>query len=564
MRVNVLNYGTLRAIAKVPAGGSLVLGPGSFALTAEAPGQPDEMLLRAITGESGDTLDITLDPEADIYDTLESPGFWLTYPEEDGDPRRRENLVSDPVDRHHRLLVAADNAERKKLRQLDETEQAVLDSLPNELRADWETILEKPCDSFAPFIRLLTWYRTDVEKRSLTWLLVDGDDKDLLEMNERMARAHVDGALAVRGKLPEDVWREGVLSSRIAREPAKDWRSELPICEPTADALPATFGREWSLSEPHYFGNPLPPDEAFMLHRGTETDLKVAFVGLCRRNGVPARYRHGQVQWWFDGWQDVEPWPQDDADVVSEVAHQSTKMPGQASQSAWIDLSLTRGGVTWHEAESYRHFMVSRPGNGHFQTPWWDPRSGVQEWPVGTYWYCATVRVPGGSAFGRLTRFAVAAGDTTHVTLSADLSEGGWDPAALVDKELATSFQGLGFSTTEGALYLIFEPGEPATRMIPILARLQNRLDARGVPIVPVLVGGDVAEWRRKVADVGLAGSLMVDKSSALRQWLAGPGKNGPVTALYLPGAEEGRPVLLRTGLDNGMDFSVHLALDLY
>lgn len=551
--VNVLNYGTLRAIARVPTGAPLVLGPGSFALTAAAPDESDGLLLRVITGRSGDELDIKLDPVADLYDTAMSPGFWLTYPAEDADRRRRENLVSDAVDRHHRLLVAAEKTERDKLRALDETEEAVLDSLPADLREQWNGILEKPCGSFAPFIRLLTWYRTDEQRQALTWLLADGDDKDLLELDERMVRAHVDAALAVRGSLPVEVWREGVLSSRIHREPGKDWRSGLPTVGTDPEALLAAFDRDWIETERRYFGNPLAPDEAYLLGRGTETDLKVAFVGLCRRNGMPARYRHGQVQWWRDGWRDVEPTGRDKIDTASEP-----------TGSGWVDLTVTRGDLPWPEAESYRHFMVSRPADGHLDTPWWDPALGLQEWPAGAYWYCATLRVPGGSACGRLTRFSVAAGETTVVSLAADLEEGGWDAADLVNAELGASFSDLGFAFSVGGLYFLFQPGEPATRMLPVIARLQERLHARGLPIVPVLVGGQPERWRRQVAEAGLEDPLVVEQSGRVRDWLAGPAKNGPVTLLLLPGVNEGRPVLLRSGLDNGIDFAGHLALDAY
>ncbi len=568
--VNVLNYGTLRAIARVPADGSLVLGPGSFALTAQAigddaaidddtaTGDSGGLLLKVITGQSGDTLDVVLDPVADLYDAEAGTGFWLTYPEEDADRRRHENLVSDATDRHHRLLVAAGAAERGKLRQLDETEQAVLDSLPADLRAEWDAILEKPCAGFAPFIRLLTWYRTAEQRQALTWLLADGDDKDLLELDERMVRAHVDGALAARGSLPDDVWREGVLCSRIQREPAKDWRSALPAVGADPDAVLAAFGRDWVRTERRYFGNPLTPDEVFLLGRGTETDLKVAFVGLCRANGVPARYRHGQVQWWREGWQDVDP--------LDQNGPGQNESAGEAAPTGngWLDLTITHGGLPWPQAESYRHFMISRQAEGRLETPWWGPVQGLQEWPAGDYWCCATLRVPGGSACGRLKRFSVAADETTVVTLSADLEEAGWDPAVLVDADLAASFADLDLVAPTGGLYFLFQPGEPATRMLPVIARLQERLRARDLPVVPVLVGGRPAEWRRNVAEAGLTNPLVVEQSARVRDWLAGPAQNGPVTVLVLPGVNDGRPVLLRRGLDNGIDFAGHLALDAY
>ncbi|PIE14923.1 MAG: hypothetical protein CSA66_08255 [Proteobacteria bacterium] len=82
--------------------------------------------------------------------------------------------------------------------------------------------------------------------------------------------------------------------------------------------------------------------------------------------------------------------------------------------------------------------------------------------------------------------------------------------------------------------------------------------------MVPVLVGGRPAEWRRNVAEAGLTSPLVVEQRARVRDWLAGPAQNGPVTVLVLPGVNDGRPVLLRRGLDNGIDFAGHLALDAY
>jgi hypothetical protein len=133
-----------------------------------------------------------------------------------------------------------------------------------------------------------------------------------------------------------------------------------------------------------------------------------------------------------------------------------------------------------------------------------------------------------------------------------------------VDEDLAASFADLDFVSRTGGLHFFFRPGEPASRMLPVLARLQDRLAARGVPIVAVLVGGQPGEWRRKAAEAGLRDPLIVENGGRIGAWLAGPAQNGPVTFLLLPGEKEGRPVLLRRGLDNGIDFAVHLALDAY
>ena len=562
---NVLNYGTIRAIAKLDASTELNLGPGSFALTAAAPDDSGDLLFKTVTGEPGQVIEVELDPVDDRYDTETSPGFWLTYPEAGARPRREEICVSDDVDRHHRLLVAADKANREKLRTLDETETAVLDSLPAELRQEWDNILTKPCESFSPLVRLLTWYRDPAEQQALTWLLADADDKDLLELDERIIRAHLDLSLSARGDLPDDVFREGVLACRINREPGVDWRSAMPFVQFSAgedDAairqkLLDAFGDQWVVKEGKYFGNPVPPHHTFILGSGTKTDLKTAFVGLCRRNGVPARYRHGTVELWQGSWQEVNPLPKnDDASQQDEVE----------SALAWIDLGLMRDGVAWPEAESYRHFMVSRPDEGKLETPWWDPEKGVQQWDVGDYWFCSTVRVPGGSAFGRLTRFQVQPGDTTVVRLPVDIESGGWDSATLVDSALEESLLAIWPEVSAklplAGLFLIFEPGEPATRMIPAVARMSQRLEARGLEVIPVFGSGLAGPWQEKLVEAGLPDTIYREGGSALFEWLAGAANHGPVTMLILPGVNEGRPVLLRSGLDNGVDFSVHLALD--
>ncbi len=563
VNVNVLNFGTIRAIARLDGDMALSLGPGSFALTAAAPDDSGDLLFKTITGEPGQVIEVALDPATDRYDTETNPGFWLTYPEAGARPRREDICVTDDVDRHHRLLVAADKANREKLRTLDETETAVLDSLPADLREEWDIILAKPCESFSPLVRLLTWYREPAAQQALTWLLADADDKDLLELDERIIRSHVDLSLAAGGDLPDEVFREGVLALRISREAASNWREEIPVIEWPATTDPAAirqhlldaFGDQWIVSERTYFGNPVPPNHTFILGRGTETDLKVAFVGLCRRNGMPARYRHGTVEIWQGAWQEIHPLPQDD------------EAPEENETAGWVDLGLTRDGVLWPEAESYQHFMVSRPGDGLLETPWWDPKLGLQKWDAGEYWFCGTVRVPGGSAFGRLTRFKVESGDTTVVHLPVDMDVGGWDPAALVDAELEESLMAIwpdaAAKLPSAGLFFIFEPGEPATRMIPVLGRLKDRLASRGLEVIPVMGPGAAGSWRVKLQDAGLSGAVYQEAASTLFNWLSGPVDHGPVVMLVLPGVNDGKPVFLRSGLDTGIDFSVHMALDL-
>ncbi len=573
---NVLNYGTIRSIAKIDATEGSHLGPGSFVLTAAAGDDSGDLLFQTVTGDPGQEIIVQLDPETDRYDTNSSPGFWLTYPEAGARPQRKDVCVSDEVDRHHRLLVAADKSEREKLRKLSEAETTVLDSLPKDLRLAWDDILEKPCESFSPHIRLLNWFRQPAEQQALTWLLADADDKDLLELDERAIRAHVEQSVFVRGRypteMPDDVFIEGVLANRISREPGCDWRSDLPVVSWSANPEAATlqdvllesfhadFGKPDQKTDSRYYGNPMPPHQTYQLKKGTETDLKVAFVGLCRRNGMPARYRHGTVECWLGQWQEVQP-------LAKDEVEEDTSAKPSTSEKSWINIELTRGGLPWNEAESYRHYMVSRPGEGQLESPWWDPGLGVQEWDEGDYWFCATLRVPGGNAHGRLTRFTVVPGETTMVRLPVDIDDAGWDPATLVDQELLAAFDEIRdvamANLPAAGLYFFFEPGEPATRMIPALARLKDRLADIDLPVVPVLAGDSSSvPWQEQLAEVGLEGLLRRSGSTVLDQWLAGAANHGPVIMLVLPESKNNQPVMLRSGLDNGVDFSVHLVLD--
>jgi len=566
--VNVLNYGTLRSIAKIKAGTDIKLGPGSYALTS-AYGN-SELLLKPITGSPDDILDVSLDPATDIYDTKKSDGFWLTYPDSGSRESRKEVLVSDARDRHHRLLIAAEKANRQKRRMLTETEQAVIDSLPLPLKMEWDTIQEKPCASFSPFVQLLTWYRTEDQRQALTWILADGDDKDLLELSEATVRDHVDLALEARDRLnslgisvPLDIFRSGLLASRIHKEVYGNWRPampEIPVVE-TVDAyldlLLETFRSHVKLLPDRYLGNPMAPHHVWQLGTGTKTDLRVAFVGLCRRNGLPARYRHGKVEVWTGEYVAVDPLPPTDSPTEDLV--------DEPTGNGWLDIQITRGGLPYDQAEPYRQFMISRPDKGFLKTPWWDPALGLQTWDAGTFWFCTTMRVPGGSAHGRLTSFTVAEGETTTVTLPLDIDASGWDPGKLVDDSLVQGLDAaMAFAAGQGnwpeqGLFLIFEPGEPATRMIPAVAKLQSRLNAMDLSVVPVMVGeATAAPWVRKLVESGLPSRLYRDPSGVLGTWLADDAAHGPVVALFV----EGKLVLLRSGLDNGIDGSAHLALD--
>ncbi|HOX24734.1 MAG TPA: transglutaminase-like domain-containing protein [Candidatus Krumholzibacteria bacterium] len=568
IHVNVLNYGTLRAIARLEPGACLDLGPGEYALTAASDG---EMLLRVVRGEAGGAVTVELGRD-DRYDLVASAPFWLRYPEPPAPPARALDLVSGAELARHRQLVAVRAAERRKVRELDAEEKALVDSLPAPLRSRWDAILAKPLDSPSVWVRMLSWADDPEQREALTAFLAAADDKDLLEWSERDVRAQVTAALSVRDAVheawgravPDSIWREGVLPGRIADEPGCDWRTALPVwrlaasADATLAAWIADFAARLEVAPDGPLGQPLAPHQTWRLRAARRTDLEVCFVGLCRRAGVPARWRLGRVEIWDGDWREVDPLAPD------------PQRPNEAGPAGrgWLHVSLTRGGLPVANAEPYRHFMVAEPGDGVLEHRWWDLHLGLQPLDAGDYVLGAVTRVPGGSACGRLRSFRVEPGDTTRVSLPLDVDTAGWDPAVLVETALIEPLEralaaGAGDGSVAGAgptVMLLATPGEDLARLITALGRVWPRL-ANDQAMLQVRLAGpaDPAPWAERLRDAGLPPTPPARAGDALDSFLAGPARRGPLVALR---AGHGGWRLLRIGLDNELDSTIHLALD--
>jgi len=510
IHVNVLNFGSLRPVARFESGTTIALGPGEYAFTA---GSEDELLLEVAGGRSGDTVAITLD-ESDRYDLAASPGFWLRYPESDARPARDEDLVSDEEDARLNRAIARRDGDRAKLRTPDEAERALLEALPEDQRTRFEAALELPFERASTLFLLLERYPDGAGREDLLAFLDACDDKDLLELGEVGVRSHIDGARAVRRRLetvglalPDSIYTQGILPCRIAREPGGPWRDALPLLPLATDAQGSllTILDAWTagteLAEVGFFGAPLDPAQCWALGLGGERDLQVGLVGLLRRNGFPARWRHGKVEAWLGEWQGL------DAEAGRVIEPESEG--GEESGTGMMDIVITRGGEPYPTAESYRHFNVARPEDGWLASPWWDPRQGEQEWDAGEFVLCSANRVPGGSIYGRLRGFTVKAGESTRVELPLDLGPG-WDPEGVFTKDLPwphvlnvlhsmqenTGGGRAALSSIherEDCLIFVYEAGEPATRMLDALVKVRDRLRNAGVTILFVAAGERIA-----------------------------------------------------------------------
>ncbi|MCA9002689.1 MAG: transglutaminase domain-containing protein, partial [Planctomycetes bacterium] len=151
---NVVNFGSLRPIAKMRSGETLELGPGEYAFTA---GDGEVLLLEVQGGASGESLEVWLDGD-DAYDFEASPGFWLRYPETAARPARDLSLVTDLEQREMERRIRSRDGDRKKLRTLSEEEQARVEALSEMEGRRFRAALEKPFTHVSELVDLLEVY----------------------------------------------------------------------------------------------------------------------------------------------------------------------------------------------------------------------------------------------------------------------------------------------------------------------------------------------------------------------------------------------------------------------
>ena len=576
--VNVLNFGSLRPLASVEAGQRIQLGPGEYALTAAGADSSVDLLVKIVRGKPGDEITVTLSSE-DRYDFTASPGFWLRYPEADQVPRRDLELVEPETKALHELRIRARDDDRLKLRTPNAREAALLDTLDSATRARLDAILEVPFERVSTIFLLWEHYSDPTAREALLAFLEGADDKDLLELSAADIRGHIDHACAVRERLadaglpvPDSLFYDHVLPARIAWEAGGNWRPGLPLiplaqnADESLERLLAAYREQIDPVERGFFGHLMSPSDCWAVGLGSESEMATTLVGLLRRNGFPARWRHGIVETWVGEWVRLDP-------KLGELhaADDSAESP-EEERPGILDIAITRGGLPYEQAQAYTHFNVCRPKVGYLESPWWEPRLGPQEWDAGEYFLCSAMRVPGGSIYGRLRSFSITAGETTRVALPVDIDPADWDsesalisdltPGAVTTLLETTTVSGSAYPNR--GLFFFFEPGEPASRMITALGRLWPRLDKLDLPFSPVLVGEvDTAPWRTALTEAGFPEVLWQDATARRAHLLNEASAFDPIVLLYLPDRARGEIVMLRQGFDSAVDGTVHLALDL-
>jgi Transglutaminase-like superfamily len=568
--INVMNFGSLRPIAKIASGGTIEIGPGEYALTA-AMDEQAPMLLKVVRGQPGGAVEITLS-ETDRYDLAASPGFWLRYPESEQAPKRDLDLVAERDQSLHQLRLRARDADREKLRSLNEAEEETLAALDSISASVISATLEKPIQSVSDVFTLLAYYPDVPARPALIDFLSRTDDKDLLELSVFDIASHLDYALAVRHRtekaglfFADSLFYEYILACRIDYESGGPWREGLPLI-PLVEGNPrqsvtkllARYHDQIKPVERQFFGNLMNPSDTWLAGHGTPRDRAIALIGLLRRNGFPARYHHGATQVWLEDWIRLDP---ETADFYS-----APEQSGQVADSdapGRLELTITRGGMPYPEAQSYANFNISRPKEGYYENPWWDPQLGEQEWPTGDFVLSSAMRIPGGSIYCRLREFQVQPGALTSVSLPVDIDASEWNPGegliSHIDDSLLRKLSSAQEETLpEHGLFFFFIPGEPASRMLTAFSRVGPRLVAGNIELVPVLIGDDDAgAWEDQLAEAGFAGQLRrIANLSDMTDF-------EPITLLKVAGDQGNKTLFQLQGFDAGIDGQVHLALDI-
>ncbi len=560
---NVLNFGSMRAIAKMKPGATIDLGPGEYAFTA---GDGEELLLQVAGGPSGEAIELRLDGE-DRYDLDASPGFWLRYPESAARPARNLELVTDAQNASMNRRIASREGDRNKLRTPSATEQKIIDALPELEATRFQSVLAKPFTHVSTLVELLGRYADGDRRGALLTFLTAADDKDLLELSGSALRSHLDGALRARSlqgmQIPDEVFAQGLLACRVEREPGGAWRDGIEVIalggetpRETLDLLLATWAERTRETVGGLFGSRLNPAQTWQLGMGTPSDLKVGLVGFLRCQGFPARYSHGKVEAWVEDWLVLDA-------VDGKVIDPGGEGGGSKGE---LELAFTRGGQVHAGAESYKNFNVSRLKAGYLQTPWWDPALGQQEWDTGPHILCSVNRVPGGSVYGRLRRFEVKAGETTQVKLPLDIGPG-WDPGTRffsgpAPESFARNLAEANRSVEGDQLIFMAQAGEPCDRMLTSMAGIAPRLSARGVSLrflfVPKVEGDPIPGPLAQVLnELGFDSSQAISTQTAAL--LLGTESLDPLVALQL----KNRLVYLRTGFDTAVGSNLNWAVDL-
>ncbi|MFC4101578.1 transglutaminase domain-containing protein [Paenibacillus xanthanilyticus] len=549
VRFEVYNYAELYPLAILPTNeqGAAVFmtGIGDLVVRAVKAGAWGEALLPASQVDRIElVLDQTEQPSGAALDLDLAPP-----PESEGEPL--EPLSEERLARHDRRLE-----EGTKLRAayevtfMREDEAAVLaDAVGLPAERVW-TLLRKARGNGREIAAFIEESAAPYGIWTLR-LLESLNEKDLIDANRSTLLDHLEGALAVRGELQDEVFERYVLCPRVQYEmivPYKRYFQEA-FTAAEAEAFRADPGRAARmLGETFELWEDLPnlkgkgnPVGTYELMRGDEVSRDILFVAISRSLGIPARLHPSEQKPQYlsadGGWADAA------------FAVEGGRGGHVANASGTIVLLKDLHADDAAPVASYaENFSFARLENGVYRTLLFphgmtDVYDKPLEAEAGAYRLITGVRMKNGAVRARLAYFDVVAGEETRAALvyrtaAIDLP----DLGAIAAERWVTLPDGTSRRLGEligehGAIAAWIEAErEPTKHLLREIGELAAAYERTGVPIVLIAdesqSGGALASSRYPELP---AGTVLV----------AAQGKDAlPAFAAQPPASEAGYPHL--------------------
>lgn len=593
--VHVFNFGSLRPMARVAAGNTIVLGRGDFIVTAQTKEGPVAALARtwddkAATPDVLEKAQVKLTPEGWKQYVLglpspsagDEPGpvdvhHWLRYPNAPRKSKGRDGAKAQKqltLEQKQKLRDAS--IERQKARdqwraersKLTPEDEKLIDALPGDYPERARKQLAR-CGANTPEIMkamrstLRHWDPWAVDVLEL------GDEKDCFEWRAQTLEAWVMRAREWKNLWDEPTWRGFVLNHRVQNESnyIHDLLSSL-LPRQTDEVerresavlrgLPL-FKRERLLNErwSKLLGNPgertsfghIPGvGEVQRAGRATKQNAAVAYAKELRWWGIATRLApSGEwVEVLEDGkWHPSYPFEPENFGKVKAEAEALYAAPGR------VQVSFMRDNGEFSDAQAWRDFMLCRVDKG-FVEPLEDLewKENACEVAPGDYVLFTGARSGRGDVCFRSVRVHVESKQIARVAIDCSLVREELDAVELASRKLATWPQ-TKVSAADSKLATLQEivgdkptlvillntNDEPARRLLALLAPMQDEFKARGINVAAVYVGKEGREdWERRATEAGVTLTLYDDPEQTLFKEIGA--KEQPSVLLLTPGGD--------------------------
>lgn len=367
------------------------------------------------------------------------------------------------------------------------------------------------------------------------WLIANMPHLDRLEMTKEILIDHVRFAYATRKnlpyKVPEQLFKEYILTYRIGDEPVRKWRSDIwfkyDFLKGDSAANTARRINKWvndnlTVRERGFFGPRPDPLSIIASGSGTEADIAAVAIAMCKTFGVAARVAKIDVlgeekggrtwlevyiddgRWvpmyphdpkWFGNTRWIEHGHPHNVTVVSaSSAFNNVQVTSRYTPTGRIKIKFLKNGKP---LKDFQHFSICAWNNGawlplddlqlamesgNIQT---DPEAFIFELGDGFYVIEAGVRNARGDVYVQTFPANVEAGKTFEQVINLDIPPSESELADLIQRNLSplpevqldyASPSGSGFwfpkdiSIDEFSLFFIFDANqEPSIRMFPLV-----------------------------------------------------------------------------------------------